>query len=470
MKLFNSQTNKEKKYRKLLVGLEQKIPLQGGKLGKSIYFDNAATTPPFTSVMDELNEFAPWYASTHRGKGFKSLLSDQVIEKSRELVTDFVHADKELDAIIFTKNTTESINLLANAFKKQRKKPVILSTEMEHISNDLPWREDFDLQYVKVKRDGTLSMDDLEAKLKKNHGSVKLITVTAASNVTGFVNPVHTIARLAHQHGALIHVDGAQAIPHLPFDMKPHQHPEHIDFLSFSGHKMYAPFGAGVLIGPKSTFDYTNPLLKGGGTVRLVSHKFIQWDEAPGKLEAGTPNLFGIAALGAAIRTVQKLNMKQLHEYEDKMFHYALNGLKQFSDIQIYGAANETIPHVSLLTFTMDNMHHNDIAQIFADEYGIAVRSGYFCAHPYVQRLLNISDEKMRAMREDPNMVSPGLVRISFSFYNTKKEIDTLITALQAISSNKDYYKKKYIDVPKGACGRPQVFQPNKKSHNFTEM
>lgn len=470
MKMFNSQTNEEKKYRKLFVGLEQKIPLLGGKLGKSIYFDSAATTPPFVSVMEEVNELAPWYASTHRGKGFKSLLSDQVVDKTRDLVADFVHADKELDSIIFTKNTTESINLLASVFKKSVKKPVVLTTDMEHISNDLPWREDFELHYVKVNSDGTLSMDDLEAKLRRYQGSVKLITVTGASNVTGYLNPVYTIARMAHKHGALIHVDGAQSIPHIPFDMKPHQHPEHIDFLSFSSHKMYAPFGIGVLIGPKSTFDYADPLLKGGGTVRLVSHKFIQWDVSPGKMEAGTPNLFGIAALGAGIQTIQKLDMKQIHAYENKIFNYVIEGMKQFPDIQIYGAVNENTPHISLLTFTMDNMHHNDIAQIFSDEYGIAVRSGYFCAHPYVQRLLNISDEKMRALRDDPLMVAPGLVRLSFGCYNTKKEIDTLLNALNDISSNKEYYTKKYQDIPKGACGKPFEIQLNKKSHNFKEM
>jgi selenocysteine lyase/cysteine desulfurase len=455
MKMFNSQSKVEKKYRKQFVGLEGKIPLLNGKLTTAINFDNAATTPPFTSVMGAINEFSPWYASIHRGKGYKSVLSDEVLEKTRAAVADFVHADKKLDAIIFTKNSTESINLLSKIFRVPGKRPVILSTEMEHISNDLPWREHFTLEYVKINRDGTLSLNDLEAKLRKNHGAVKLVTATGASNVTGFINPVHQMARLAHQYGAKIHIDGAQSVPHLPFHMKSHNHPEHIDFLSFTGHKMYAPFGTGVLIGPKTSFDYAIPLLKGGGAVRLVSHQFIKWNDAPEKMEAGTPNMMGIAALGTSIQTIQKLNMAQMHEVENSLFDYAVNGLKKHQDIHLYGAQTNAVPHISLVSFTMDNMNHHDIAQILSDEYGIAVRSGFFCAHPYVQRLLGISDEKMRSMVDNPKLVAPGLVRLSFSFYNTRKEIDVLLQALKEISLKKDYYTQKYVSNPKSACGQP---------------
>jgi cysteine desulfurase/selenocysteine lyase len=451
------RTNHEiKKFRELIVGVNHRVPLTDGNYVTGINFDNAATTPPFTSVIKEITDFAPWYSSIHRGKGYKSVLSTELLEKSRETVGHFVHADPQLDSVIFTKNSTEAINLLAYVLHEEGGRPVVLASEMEHIANDLPWREYFTVDYIQVNQEGRLSLEDLEAKLKKYQGKVKLVTVTGASNVTGYINPIHQIAKLAHFYGTKIHVDGAQLVPHKEVNMKEYTDPEHIDFLSFTGHKMYAPFGVGVLIGAKATFNQGKPLLKGGGAVRIVSQEFVQWDEAPEKDEAGTPNIMGIVALSAAIRTFQQLDMDSIHEYEKNLLDYTLDGLQRIPDIKIYGAQTDKEPHVSLFSFSMEEMNHHDIAQILSDDFGIAVRSGFFCAHPYVQRLLGLSEETMEQLRDDPSEIAPGLVRVSFSFYNTHGEIDVLLQALKEISNNKEYYTLKYMSNTKGVCGTLQ--------------
>ena len=237
-------------------------------------------TPPFKTVMDDVMNFSSWYSSIHRGTGYKSKLSSQVYEDGRKAVEKFIGADSELDTIIFTKNTTESINLLAHVLAEFHKDEIIISTSMEHLANDLPWRKRFKVEYVKIDEKGNLLLEDLENKLIKNRGKVRLVTVAGASNVTGLINPIHEIARIAHRYNAEICVDGAQLVPHLPVNMEEHQSDEHIDYLAFSAHKMYAPFGVGVLVGKKKTFEPGNPMIYGGGAVRLVSHDFIEWEKS----------------------------------------------------------------------------------------------------------------------------------------------------------------------------------------------
>ena len=268
-------------FRDLVVGVNTKVPLINGQCVTGINFDNGATTPPLYSVMEEIKNFTPWYSSIHRGAGYKSLLSSDVYEKGRETIKAFVNADKTRDIIIYTKNTTEAINLLSYTIAQHADKQIILSTDMEHLANDLPWRDKFQIDYVCIDQSGMLSINDLEMRLSNHKGTVTLVTVTGASNVTGYKNPIYKIAHLAHKHGAKILVDGAQLAPHCPIDMKPYDSPEHIDYLVFSAHKMYAPFGVGVLIGPKETFVGQEPFGKGGGAVQLVSHQFINWDIPP---------------------------------------------------------------------------------------------------------------------------------------------------------------------------------------------
>jgi len=430
--------------RRLVIGTNVKVPVVNGEYVNEINFDNAATTPPFFSVMRDIGDFAPWYSSVHRGTGYKSELSSNLYEQGRDIIKKFVHADHTRDVVIYTKNTTESINMLAYRLSQEEKKQIVISTEMEHLANDLPWRDKFQVEYVGIEESGKLSLYDLENKLLKYAGKVKLVTVTGASNVTGYINPIAKIATLAHQYGAQILVDGAQLVPHAPIDMKPYDSPEHIDYLVFSAHKMYAPFGIGVLIGPKRTFEKGEPVYKGGGDVRLVSHQFIEWDSPPAKDETGTPNVIGVVALITAIQTLNSIGMHVVHEYENNLINYAIEGLKNNPGIKLYCHCEKNEKRVSLISFSIQGINHNLVAEILSREAGIAVRNGLFCAHPYIEKLLNLSSEDLEYYHNNHDISLPGLVRMSLGLYNNYKEIDIFLEFLDKIVRNKNYYKEKY--------------------------
>ncbi len=207
---------------------------------------------------------------------------------------------------------------------------------MEHHSNDLPWRDKYNVDYIEVDDCGRLVMEDLRSKLIRYGDKVKLVTIAGASNVTGYINPIYDIAKLVHEFGCKILVDGAQLVPHCKLSMKPHDSLEHIDYLAFSAHKMYAPFGIGVLIGPKETFERGDPDYKGGGTVNVVTKDYVLWTDPPEKDEAGTPNVMGVIALAKAIDTMTGIGMKNIEIYEQDIFEYAFRKIAQIPDIKIY--------------------------------------------------------------------------------------------------------------------------------------
>lgn len=430
--------------RNLVIGVDQKIPLPNGKYITSINFDNAATTPVLYSVLKEINHFAPWYSSVHRGAGYKSKLTSEIYEQGRDAIQSFVNSDKEKDVVIFTKNSTESINILSYALSQQKsQQKVILSTWMEHAANDLPWRNKFKVDYVEIDQSGRLSIEDLEDKLIRYRGSVKLVSVTGASNVTGYMNPIHKIATLAHKYGAKILVDGAQLVPHTSIDMKSFHSVKHIDYLVFSAHKMYAPFGVGVLIGPKNDFMEGNPFVQGGGAISLVTHERVEWDEPAGKDEAGTPNAMGVVALTAAIKTLSSVGMDSIYQHEKALYDYAISQMKNIPGIKLYSDPfrGDTI---GVIPFNMEGVSHHLLPAILSDEAGISVRNGFFCTHPYCERLLGFSEEDMKHYFEDEDAILPGMVRISFGFYNNYGEIDKFLRILRMIAENKEYYIKKY--------------------------
>lgn len=435
----------ESPYKDLVVGTDTQVPLVNGNYVPYVNFDNAATTPPFVSVIKSIIEFSPWYSSINRGKGYKSHISSNIYENSRKTVLDFVKAEAKNNTVIYVKNTTEGINKLAYRLCSGNNECVVLSTNMEHHSNDLPWRGKYKLDYIQLGADGRLSIEDLECKLVKYKGCVKLVTVSGASNVTGYINPIYEIAKLAHKYNAKILVDGAQLVPHVPIDMKPDSSTEHIDFLVFSGHKMYAPFGIGVLIGPKAAFKGGEPDYKGGGTVNMVTHKYVSWSDPPESEEAGTPNVMGVVALVTAINTLTEIGMKNLENYESGLTQYALSRLINIKDIEIYGDPVHTRNKVGIIPFNIKEIHHSKLAEILSYEAGIAVRTGCFCAQPYVQKLLHISDEEVLNYVRSPKPERPGMVRLSFGLYNNFYEIDYLASMLEYIVSHKQYYiQKKY--------------------------
>ncbi|MDQ0169279.1 aminotransferase class V-fold PLP-dependent enzyme [Paenibacillus tundrae] len=451
-----SQSKQQKKWRDLVIGLNEKIPIADGRYMRGIYLDNAATTPPFKSVLKEIERFAPWYSSIGRGQGYKSVRSTEIIEQARSNLLNFVGGNEGSHTVIFTKNSTESINLLSHILNQVVDKRYILVSEMEHISNDLPWRNNYEVEYIAVHDDGQIKLEDLELKLSALQEQVALVSITGASNVTGCINPIYEVAELTHRYGAKIHVDAAQLIPHETIQMKRLNSAENIDYLSFTGHKLYAPFGTAVLIGETEVFNAAQPMLQGGGTAQIALRSSVQWNGAPERFEGGTPNVMGIVALNTAIRTLQQVNTEAIHEYEKQLMNYTLERLRIVEGLTLFSASNDNQPHVSVFSFTIDKLHHQDIAQVLANEFGISVRAGFFCAYSYVQKLLDLSDERIDELREDATLPSPGLVRISLSFYNTFAEINDLVEALQQIAHKAEYYTKKYENVPKGICGRPR--------------
>ncbi|NLI90706.1 MAG: aminotransferase class V-fold PLP-dependent enzyme [Peptococcaceae bacterium] len=443
-------------YGNLVVGVDTQVQLRNGKKEQGINFDNAATTPPLVSVIEEIRSFAPYYSSIHRGAGYKAKISSAKYEEARKTVMNFVGADTKKDVVIFVKNATEAINKVAYRFsqdtdsyinseaKQGKEKYVILSTSMEHHSNDLPWRGKYEVDYIEVDECGRLVFDDLVEKLEKYKGRVKLVTVAGASNVTGYVNPVHRIAEWAHKYGAKILVDGSQLIPHMPFDMKPAASSKHIDFLVFSAHKMYAPFGIGVLIGPWDFFEKGSPDYAGGGTVKAVTHDLVVWNDPPSKDEAGTPNLMGVVALAAAIKTLSSIGMRNIDKHEKALTRQLIQGLRNVDCIEMYCTDEEGQERVGIVPFNMKAVPHEKLAEILAGEAGIAVRSGCFCAHPYVQRLMKVPPDKVHHVMENPKEPKPGMVRVSFGLYNEHKEVEQLLEVLQEIAKDRRRYLKMY--------------------------
>lgn len=433
-------------YRKLVVAVNTKVPLINGEYGQAVNFDNAATTPPFTTVLDDVIKFIYLYSSVHRGFGYKSQFSTKAYENSRNIVSKFVNCDPKYNSVIFVKNTTEAINKLSNTLYPKLKNYVVLSTDMEHHSNDLPWRK-YNLDYIGLDNNFRLSIDDLKYKLQKYNGRVKLVTVTGASNVTGFKNPIHKIAKIVHMYGAKLLVDGAQLVPHAPVDMKPMNSDEHIDYLAFSAHKLYAPFGTGVLIAPKSDLDDVPPDYSGGGTVDIVTHDTIEWLDTPSKDEAGSPNIIGAVALSTALETLSLIGMDNIEKYENYLSKYTIDALSAIPDIELYCGNNPTYDHIGTIPFNIKGITHETVAKILSYESGISVRDGCFCAQPYIQKILKLTKAEIGALIKNRTN-KPGMVRISLGLYNTTKEIDLLISTLRRIVTHKSAYIKKFSSLP----------------------
>lgn len=429
--------NKMMDLRELIYGIDTAVPLNSGKWIVPINFDNAATTPPFKSVVRCVNHFLPYYGSIGRGKGYKSSICTEVMEHGRERILKFFNLGNREDyTVVFCKNTTEGINHLANILVKNPSE-VNLTTRMEHHSNDLPWRSRGKVEYVEVDVDGRLILGEFEEKLKKIQGLGKVVSVTGASNITGYINNVHKIAALAHRYGRKIVVDGAQLIPHKRLDMQGNTKAEEIDFLVFSAHKMYAPYGIGVIVGKKEAFDISAPYLPGGGTVDVVLDDNVIWNEAPSRSEGGTQNIVGMVALVEAMNVMERIGYKKIEESESILREHLVRNLKKINGITIYGDI-ENRDRVGLISFNFDKMYHEDLANALSDIRGIAVRSGCFCAQPYAKRLINISDEEASKYINNTALKKPGMVRVSFGIYNTVSEVDEFLNVIDYIVRKKN--------------------------------
>ncbi|RCW48660.1 cysteine desulfurase [Halanaerobium sp. MA284_MarDTE_T2] len=389
--------------------------------GKKLhYLDNAATTQKPLAVLDEVDYYNKNYnANPHRGAHFLSVKATEQYEDGREKVREFINADS-LKEIVFTRNTTESINLIANSFGEkflQEGDEIILSIA-EHHSNIIPWqrlarKKNLKLKYLYVDNEGRISLEELKNKITD---STRLISITHMSNVTGVINPVKKIAEIAHQNGIYVLADGAQAVPHMEVDVQDLD----VDFYAFSGHKMLAPMGIGVLYGKKEILTEMPPFILGGGMIEYVEEQQTTFAPLPERLEAGTQNVEGVVGLSAAVDYLSSIGLNNIAEYERDLTDYALKKMKELPYIEIYGPQN-TVMRGGIISFNIKGVHSHDLATI-VDSEGVALRSGHHCAQP-LMKYLDINSS----------------ARISFYLYNDREDIDVFINSIKKVREMFDY-------------------------------
>ncbi len=403
-----------------------------------VYLDNGATTQKPRQVVEAItNQYYTTNANVHRGVHHLSMVATDMLEQSRETVRQFIHAGSASE-IVFTRGTTESINLVASSFCQQEMQAgdeVIIST-MEHHSNIVPWqlqaqRKGIVVKVIPITDDGILLLDKYE---KLFTPKTKLVSVVHVSNVLGTVNPVSSIIRIAHDHGVPVLIDGAQSVPHMPVDVQALD----ADFYCFSGHKVYAPTGIGVLYGKREWLDRLPPYQAGGEMIGTVSFEHTTFNQLPYKFEAGTPNYVGATALAVALDYVNQIGMENIAAYESSLTQYALGQMSQIPGIRIFGPTSPSLTSQvdkdsidksqlsivncklhrgSVISFLVGDIHHLDMGTLL-DRLGIAVRTGHHCAEPLMHRL-----------------GIEGTLRASFGIYNTREEVDALVSGIKRVAN-----------------------------------
>ncbi len=417
-----------------LVGTGELVPCLDGVDRPAIELDQAASTQALPAAADRVSQFLPWYSSVHRGAGFRSRRATAAYEDARQAVLRFAGRDPDGDDVaVLCRNTTEAINHLAY---RMRFAPddVVVTTVVEHHANLLPWGRVAERRYVECGPAGTFTVDDVTAALDAGQRPA-LLAVTAASNVTGWLPPVDAIIDAAHQRGIPVALDAAQLAPHRPL-------PAAADYLSFSGHKLYAPFGSGALVGPRSTFADGDPFLAGGGAVDLVDLDEVVWTAPPDREEAGSPNVVGAVALHAAIDELGSIGWEAIIEHETALGLRLRNGLGAIDGVNLLGASRDGgAPTLAVAAFTIDGLHHALVAARLSAEWGIAVRHGCFCAHPYVIRLLGLGAGAVHAYRDQvlhgDHRTMPGAVRASGGLGTSGDEIEVFLAAVAELAAGK---------------------------------
>ena len=380
-----------------------------------VYLDNAATTQKPRSVVEAMTEeYYNVNANVHRGVHFLSQKATDLHEAARESVRRFINA-RSTSEIVFTRGTTESINLVAATFGQEcmRAGDEVILTEMEHHSNIVPWqllqaRKPISIRVCPITDAGTLDLEALEQLISPK---TRIISVAHVSNVLGTVNPVEDVIRMAHAHGVPVLIDAAQSAPHMPLDVQALD----ADFVAFSGHKMYGPTGIGVLYGKEEWLERIPPYMGGGEMIGKVTFEKTTFNSLPYKFEAGTPDYVATTGLARAIDFIESIGWASIQNHERELTQYALEQLQSIPDIQIYGHKAETGDPV--ISFNVGNIHHLDLGTLL-DQLGIAVRTGHHCAEPLMRRL-----------------GVEGTVRASFALYNNKEEIDALVAGIRRVSA-----------------------------------
>ena len=393
--------------------IKQDFPIFNQKINDEtlVYLDNAATSQIPKFVEEKVRDFnEKERANVHRGVHALGLRATNQYESSRQKVANFIGANNAKE-VIFTSGCTDSLNLVAASFGEQNIQAgdEILVSIMEHHSNLLPWqqlakRKQAKLNFIEINSDGLLDIENLKSKISSK---TKIVALTHVSNVLGTINPIKELTDLAHEKGAIVVVDGAQAVGHFPIDVAE----LNVDFYAFSGHKMFAPTGIGVLYGKKDLLDKMPPYRLGGEMIANVTREGATWAEVPYKFEAGTPNIAGAIGLGVAIDYLQSLDFELIQKHEQELTSYVLAKLKNVSGLTIYGPQKSN-GRIGVISFNLKNIHPHDLATAL-DLNGIEVRAGHHCAQPLMASL-----------------DTESTVRASLSIYNTKDDIDKLVSSL----------------------------------------
>lgn len=376
-----------------------------------VYFDSASTSQKPKQIIDSMNKFYETSnANIYRGVYKLSQKATNEYEKSRKTVAEFINASEK--EIIFTRSTTESINLLSYTIESiiPQEKDEIVLTEMEHHSNLVPWqqlakRKKMHLKFIKLKDDFTLDLEDAKQKITNK---TAILSIVHVSNSLGTINPVKKIIKIAKKKKVLTIVDAAQSVGHMKVDVKDLD----CDFFAFSSHKMLGPLGMGVLYGKRHLFEKLQPFNFGGGMIKSVSLENAEWNTIPEKFEAGTQNIAGVVGLAEAIKYLKKLGLVNIEKYEKELMKYLLKKISKLKKIEIYNSMKNT---TGILSFNIKGVHSHDIASLL-DDYDIAIRAGHHCTMPLMKKL-KIS----------------GTARVSFYFYNTKEDVDKFVKVLKKI-------------------------------------
>ncbi len=448
-----------------VVGLDAEYTLATGERTRRIYLDSTASALRLKVVQDVLDKYQPYYSNTHSVLHFGAKLSTREFAWAHDMVLRFVHADPETYTAFFTgSGTTGGINRVARTLREKRPdRDVVVTSIMEHHSNDLPHRKHFP-NVVHVPAEvtkssiGRINMERLAEAFEEHGENVNYVTITGVSNVTGIINPIHEIAELAHRYGALIVVDAAAMAAHRPIHVSDHEDPaRHLDVVVFSGHKVYAPGSPGVVVTRQELFADLEPQEVGGGMVDDVYvNRYTMMQRFPDREEAGTPNISGAIGLAAALYALHKVGMDAVADRECELIQYTLGRLKEIDNLIIYGETDLlSCERAGAISFNIRDVEHGLTAAALNDYFNISVRNECFCAHPYVREMItevlaeeedDLTDEELESLAD----LHRGMVRASFGVYSTKEDADALADAVQHIASNGQFYKDNYERLESG--------------------
>lgn len=455
--------------RTAFLGRDTRYPLADGTTAPRTYLDSAASNLRLQVADEIVNDALAHYANEHSQLHYGARIMTELCTRAHQIVLDFVGASDDYTAIFCGSGVTAGLNRMARVLTDRRpERDVVITTLMEHHANDLPHRKHAgEVVHVPLETDpdgeaGRIDMAALRSAVQEHADRLNYIAVTAASNVTGIINPVHEVARIAHDAGALVVVDAAQSAAHTPLAVTGRGEGEELDVVCMSGHKIYAPGSPGVIVARKELFAGREPEEVGGGIVERVEEEdYTVTDRLPEREEAGTPNIPGALLLGATLYLMGRIGMDVIEEDERELAQYAMERFADVPGLHLYGSHRlEVADRIGVLSFNLEHLPHGLVAAALNDYYGIAMRNQCFCAQPFVRRLLgrvgggagdscldgtDVDAERNRSDRQ------PGMVRASLGLYNTKSDIDNAVDALTDIATRPQFYRERYQPVDDGS-------------------